>query len=74
MLFGSPPWDSALYWALDLETSGLETERDEILSIGMVPIRGGVIHYGSTTPANCTANWASAAGNVTATTHAGGGW
>jgi DNA polymerase-3 subunit epsilon len=46
MLFGSPPWDSAVYWALDLETSGLEIERDEILSIGMVPIRGGVIHYG----------------------------
>jgi DNA polymerase-3 subunit epsilon len=46
VLFGSPPWDSAVYWALDLETSGLAAERDEILSVGMVPVRGGVIRYG----------------------------
>ena len=46
MLFRSPPWDSVTYWALDLETSGLEPRTDEILSVGMVPIRGGVIRYG----------------------------
>jgi type IV pilus assembly protein PilA len=35
---------------------------------------GGVIHFGSTTPANCTADWAITPGNVTATTLASGGW
>jgi type IV pilus assembly protein PilA len=35
---------------------------------------GGVIHYGSTTPANCTADWAITPGNVTATTLLAGGW
>jgi DNA polymerase-3 subunit epsilon len=42
----SPPWDQVVYWALDLETSGLEVKRDQILSVGMVPIRGGAIHWG----------------------------
>ncbi len=42
----SPPWDAQVYWALDLETTGLDEARDEILSIGMVPIRRGVICYG----------------------------
>ncbi|MER3490602.1 MAG: 3'-5' exonuclease [Meiothermus sp.] len=38
-------WEDAVYWALDLETSGLNPE-DQILSVGMIPIRGGVICYG----------------------------
>lgn len=38
-------WDSQTYWALDLETSGL-SPTDQILSVGMVPIRQGVICYG----------------------------
>lgn len=41
----SPPWDSLTYWALDLETSGLKAA-DQILSVGLVPIRQGVISYG----------------------------
>ena len=45
-LFPSPRWDHAVYWALDLETSGLRTDADEILSVGMVPIRHGVIRFG----------------------------
>jgi len=39
----SPPWDSITYWALDLETGGLDTRRDAILAVGMVPVREGTI-------------------------------
>lgn len=46
MLFGSPRWDQPVYWALDLETGGLDARKDPILSVGMVPIRRGVIHLG----------------------------
>jgi DNA polymerase-3 subunit epsilon len=42
----SPAWDEVNYWALDLETSGLSPS-DQILSVGMVPIRQGIIEYGS---------------------------
>jgi DNA polymerase-3 subunit epsilon len=41
--FRSPPWDSVVYWSLDLETGGLDVGRDPILSVGMVPIREGRI-------------------------------
>jgi DNA polymerase-3 subunit epsilon len=40
------PWDSVVYWALDLETGGLRPGRDPILSVGMVPIRGGTVRLG----------------------------
>lgn len=40
------PWDAARYEVLDLETSGLDAVRDQILSVAMVPIVGGVIRYG----------------------------
>lgn len=43
MLFSSPPWDQVVYWALDLETGGLEVGRDPILAVGMVPLRQGII-------------------------------
>jgi DNA polymerase-3 subunit epsilon len=43
MLFRSPPWDSVVYWALDLETGGLDLRRDPILAVGMVPVREGVV-------------------------------
>ena len=46
MFFRSPRWDSIEYWALDLETSGLDPRTDQILSVGMVPIREGVIQWG----------------------------
>ena len=42
----SPAWDAVTYWALDLETSGLEPKRHVILSAGMVPIRAGVVRWG----------------------------
>ena len=43
---GRRPWHEAVYWALDLETSGLDPRREEILSVGMVPIRAGGIRWG----------------------------
>ncbi|HEY6004137.1 MAG TPA: 3'-5' exonuclease [Anaeromyxobacter sp.] len=46
MLFASPPWDSVFYWALDLETGGLDAARDPILAVGMVPVRAGRIRLG----------------------------
>jgi DNA polymerase III subunit epsilon len=42
----SPPWNEAVYVALDLETTGLDLRRDQILSVGMVPVSGGVIEWG----------------------------
>ena len=45
-LFHSPRWDQVVFWSLDLETSGLKPDSDRIISVGMVPIRGGVIRYG----------------------------
>ncbi|MER3443297.1 MAG: 3'-5' exonuclease [Meiothermus sp.] len=44
-MLSSPAWDTPTYWALDLETSGL-SPADQILSVGMVPLRQGVIRYG----------------------------
>lgn len=46
MLFSSPPWESVVYWALDLETGGLDARRDAILAVGMLPVRQGVIRLG----------------------------
>lgn len=33
-------------WSLDVESTGLDLKSDFILSIGMVPIRGGVVKWG----------------------------
>lgn len=46
LIFRSPPWDSVVYWSLDLETGGLNPKRDPILAVGMVPVRGGTIRIG----------------------------
>jgi DNA polymerase-3 subunit epsilon len=46
VFFSSPRWDLPVYWALDLETGGLDARVDPILSVGMVPIRSGVIRLG----------------------------
>ena len=46
MLWPSPAWNEVTYWALDLETGGLDPKRDAILSVGMVPIREGTIRLG----------------------------
>jgi DNA polymerase-3 subunit epsilon len=40
------PWHTETYWALDLETTGLDSRRDRIVSVGMVPIIAGVIRWG----------------------------
>lgn len=46
MLRRSPAWDEVDYLALDLETSGLDPRRDEILAVAIVPVRAGVIRFG----------------------------
>ncbi|ACG74963.1 Exonuclease RNase T and DNA polymerase III [Anaeromyxobacter sp. K] len=46
MLFSSPPWESAVYWSLDLETGGLDARRDAILAVGMLPVREGHLRLG----------------------------
>ena len=46
MLWPSPPWEDVTYWALDLETGGLDPRHDPILSVGMVPVRDGGIRLG----------------------------
>ncbi len=43
MLWLSPAWDEVTYWALDLETGGLDARRDAIVAVGMLPIEHGVI-------------------------------
>ena len=35
MLFRSPPWDSVAYWALDLETGGLDARRKQMDFVGV---------------------------------------
>jgi DNA polymerase-3 subunit epsilon len=42
----SPPWSSVAWWALDLETGGLDPRTDAVVAVGMVPIRDGVIELG----------------------------
>jgi DNA polymerase-3 subunit epsilon len=46
MFWFGPAWDSHTYWAVDLETGGLDPKRDPILSVGMVPVREGAIRVG----------------------------
>lgn len=40
------PWRSEVYLVLDLETSGLRPAIDDIVSVGMVPVRNGTIRWG----------------------------
>ncbi|MFO0748178.1 MAG: 3'-5' exonuclease [Myxococcota bacterium] len=46
MWFRSPAWDAVTYWALDLETGGVDPATDAIIAVGMVPVRGGAVHLG----------------------------
>jgi DNA polymerase III subunit epsilon len=46
VLWPSPAWEKVTYWSLDLETGGLDARSDPILSVGMVPVRGGGIRLG----------------------------
>ena len=43
MLWPSPAWDEVVYWALDLETGGLDPRKDPIVAVGMLPVRRGTI-------------------------------
>jgi DNA polymerase-3 subunit epsilon len=43
VLWPSPPWDEVTYWALDLETGGLDPRKDPIIAVGMLPVRGGLL-------------------------------
>ncbi len=42
----SPPWEAVVYWALDLETGGLDPRRDPVIAVGMVPVRSGIVRLG----------------------------
>lgn len=42
----SVPWHEVVYWALDFETGGLDPARNPVLSVGMVPVRGGIVKVG----------------------------
>lgn len=42
----SPRFTEVVFWALDLETEGLDPQHDAILSVGMVPVRRGVVRLG----------------------------
>jgi len=46
LLWPSPPWEEVVFWALDLETGGLDPRRDPIVAVGMVPVRAGIIRLG----------------------------
>ncbi len=46
VFWSSPPWDSLVYWSLDLETGGLDPRKDAILAVGMVPVRASGIRLG----------------------------
>jgi DNA polymerase-3 subunit epsilon len=46
VFFRSPRWDQVTYWAVDLETGGLDAKSDPILAVGMVPVRAGTIRLG----------------------------
>lgn len=48
MFFTSPRWDQVVYWALDLETGGLEPRKDPILAVGMVAVRAAHVQLGET--------------------------
>ena len=43
------PWRAASYASLDFETTGLDLERDDVVSFGVVPIEGGRVHPGRST-------------------------
>ncbi len=42
----SPAWATVTYWSLDLETGGLDPQRDAVLAVGMVPVRAGAVVLG----------------------------
>lgn len=45
---GRTPWRSAGYCAVDLELTGLDPRRDEIVSFGAIPVEDGRVQLGAT--------------------------
>ena len=43
------PWRAASYASLDFETTGLDLERDDVISFGVVPLDGGRVRPGGST-------------------------
>jgi DNA polymerase-3 subunit epsilon len=43
------PWRQAAYASLDFETTGLDLERDDVVSFGIVPLDGGRVQPGGST-------------------------
>lgn len=41
---GALPWHAAAWSVVDIETTGLNFDDDDIISIGISPVNGGVIH------------------------------
>lgn len=46
---GRKPWRQASYASLDFETTGLDLDRDDVVSFGVVPIDGGLVRPGGST-------------------------
>jgi DNA polymerase-3 subunit epsilon len=46
---GRKPWRLAAYASLDFETTGLDLDRDDVVSFGVVPIDGGLVRPGAST-------------------------
>jgi DNA polymerase-3 subunit epsilon len=42
----SPAWRKVVYWVLDLELGGLDPARNTVVSVGMVPVRDGIVKVG----------------------------
>jgi DNA polymerase III subunit epsilon len=49
--FGSArrPWRQVGYASLDFETTGLDLDRDDVVSFGVVPVDGGLVRPGAAT-------------------------
>ncbi len=40
------PWREAVYWSVDLETTGVDPRHARIVEVAAVPVRDGVVRYG----------------------------
>lgn len=46
---GRKAWRTAAYASLDFETTGLDLDRDDVVSFGVVQLDGGLVHPGDAT-------------------------
>ncbi len=44
-LLDARDWREVVFWSLDLETTGVDPARDHVLSVGIVPVREGVVRW-----------------------------